>query len=330
MHSEIMAGDIKISILMITYNQEQYIAEALDSVVNQTRLPYEIIISDDFSTDNTWPIILKYQKEYPKIIKAYRNDSNIGLYSNYEKVFQYFSGNIFCFLAGDDLFTNSAIDDLFVGICENQINPNKDKFIYVTNNYLLYPNGALKKWDNYKLKNRDPFKCKIRGDLSYRGFGISRGVFDSTMSTLDMIRDFPDILYGVDTIKGIEEIIECDRLIFSNKYSVFYRTGVGVSSRPGPHIYSAALNLHDVLISRYASMLDKSDINYLKFTKASNVYRHAPSLRNFLYVFYHYINNINNFSYNNGNVYNFKNIIPPGIAQFIKKNIYPIVVRFRV
>ena len=140
MNSEINTIDIKISILMICYNQEQYIAEALDSALNQSRLPYEIIISDDFSTDNTWPIILEYQKKYPELIKAYRNNSNIGIYPNYEKVKEYFGGNIACFLSGDDLIAESAIDDLFVGIHENQINPNKEKFIFVTNNY--YPTSC--------------------------------------------------------------------------------------------------------------------------------------------------------------------------------------------
>ena len=331
MYSEKKAVDVKISILMICYNQEQYISEALDSALNQTQLPYEIVISDDCSTDKTWPLILKYQSEYPKLIKAYRNDVNIGIYRNYEKIKNYYSGNIGCFLSGDDLIATSAIQDLHHGIIEHQLNPDKEKFIFVTNNYLLYPNGSLKKWDNYKLRDDDPFKCKIRGDLSYRGFGISKGVLDSTMSTVDMVREFQDILYGVDTIKGIEEIIECDRLIFSNKYSVFYRTGVGVSSRQGEHehVYLAALNLHDVLINRYAGMLDKSDINYLEFLKVSNVYRYSPSLKNFVSVIYHYIRNINNFSYNNGSFNNLKNIIPPSIAKFIKKNIYPFVMRLK-
>lgn len=314
---------------MITYNQEQYIAESLDSAINQTLLPYEIIISDDFSTDNTWPIILKYQKEHSKIIKAYRNYSNIGLYANYEKVFQYYSGNIVCFLAGDDLLVTSAIQDLYDGICEHQLNPNTDKFIVVTNNYLLYPNGSVKKWDNYKLKDIDPFKSKIRGDLSYRGFGISKGVHDSTISTLHIIRDFPGILYGVDTIKGIEEIINCDRLIFLNKYSNYYRTRVGVSSQPGAHDHVAAQNLLDVLVSEYASILDKSDTNYLEFVKNSHVYKQSPNLKNLSIALYHYIKNLKNFSYNNGIFYNLKNIVPPRTSQFIKKYVYPVFLKMK-
>lgn len=327
MDSKIKSVDVKISILMISYNQEQYITEALDSALNQTQLPYEIVISDDCSTDNTWPLILQYQSKYPKLIKAHRNDVNIGIYPNYEKIKNYYSGNIGCFLSGDDLIATSAIQDLHHGIIEHQLNPDKEKFIFVTNNYLLYPNGSLKKWDNYRLRDDDPFKCKIRSDLSYRGFGISKRVLDSTMSTVSIVREFPDILYGVDTLKGIEEIIECDRLIFSNKYSVYYRTGVGVSSRQGGHVYLAALNLNDVLINRYAGMLDKSDINYLEFLKVANGYKYTPSVKNFVSVFYHYIRNINNFSYNNGRFNNLKFIFPPRFAQFLKKNIYPFVVR---
>lgn len=60
---------IKVSICCITYNQENYISEALESFVHQKiDFPYEIIIHDDASTDRTKDIIKKYQKKYPDII----------------------------------------------------------------------------------------------------------------------------------------------------------------------------------------------------------------------------------------------------------------------
>lgn len=59
-----------VSICCITYNHEKYISDALDSFLMQkTSFPFEIIIHDDASTDNTASIIEKYEKKYPEIIK---------------------------------------------------------------------------------------------------------------------------------------------------------------------------------------------------------------------------------------------------------------------
>ena len=52
-----MNTDKTISVAMATYNGERYIQEQIDSILNQTYLPTEIIICDDCSTDNTWNIL---------------------------------------------------------------------------------------------------------------------------------------------------------------------------------------------------------------------------------------------------------------------------------
>ncbi len=67
-------SNIKFSVLTITYNQERFVREMIDSVMNQFILPYEFIISDDCSTDNTWQIIQEYKANYPSIIKAFRQE----------------------------------------------------------------------------------------------------------------------------------------------------------------------------------------------------------------------------------------------------------------
>jgi glycosyltransferase involved in cell wall biosynthesis len=55
---------MKVSVVIITRNEEKYIKDLLDSLVTQTVVPYEIIIVDAESTDNTQPIIRQYMKRY--------------------------------------------------------------------------------------------------------------------------------------------------------------------------------------------------------------------------------------------------------------------------
>ena len=73
----------KLSIVLATYNGELYLAEQLDSILNQT-IPFdELIISDDVSTDRTWMILEDYAQR-DKRIKLYRNNSNLGFLKNFE------------------------------------------------------------------------------------------------------------------------------------------------------------------------------------------------------------------------------------------------------
>ena len=59
----------KVSVLMITYNHEKYIAQAIDSVLMQeVNFPIEIVIGEDFSVDDTRAICREYQKTYPEQI----------------------------------------------------------------------------------------------------------------------------------------------------------------------------------------------------------------------------------------------------------------------
>lgn len=59
-----------ISIICNTYNQEKYIADALDSFLMQkVSVPFEILVHDDASADGTADIIREYEKTYPNIVK---------------------------------------------------------------------------------------------------------------------------------------------------------------------------------------------------------------------------------------------------------------------
>ena len=65
--------DPKLSVILITYNHEKYIEKALDSVLSQvTDFPFEIVIGDDCSPDDTKNIIREYRDKYPDIKQKYR------------------------------------------------------------------------------------------------------------------------------------------------------------------------------------------------------------------------------------------------------------------
>ena len=73
-----MKPNVKVSILCTTYNQEAYIAEALDSFLSQkTSFNYEILVNDDASTDSTPLILKKYEIAHPDKIRVFYQKRNL-------------------------------------------------------------------------------------------------------------------------------------------------------------------------------------------------------------------------------------------------------------
>lgn len=97
-----------ISICITTYNLEKYIVDCLESVLTQeTKFNYEIIISDDCSTDNTIDILKKYQQKHPRKIKILTNTKNLKYSKNYLKALSHCQGRYIAILDGDDYWTNT-------------------------------------------------------------------------------------------------------------------------------------------------------------------------------------------------------------------------------
>lgn len=316
------SGSSKITVLMITFNQESYIRESLDSIFQQSIHPYEIIISDDCSTDKTWQIIQEYVKKYSAVIKAYKNEKNLGIYGNYENAKKYITGNIICSLAGDDLFTKDAFKTITDAVIKHELNPDENNFILVTNFYIMYPNGVLRSWNNYLLKNISPLKSRLRNDLSYRGIGLSAKLL-TTISTTDIREKYPNIHYGVDTLKGIQEIIAAEKIIFVNAFTNYYRADVGVTSQAGTHNPFAHFNLCNILLEKeYKILWDQKDLDFIYYMKALSLNKMHPSLNTFAIVLFHYIKNINNFTPNVNWKIHFKNVL---MNEKIRKIVKPII-----
>lgn len=90
-----------ISILLPVYNGSTYLADCINSLLNQTLDKYEIIICDDCSTDDSFSIIQSFALE-PKI-KIYKNVKNHGLFGNLKIMVGYSSGNIIRLFGQDDI-----------------------------------------------------------------------------------------------------------------------------------------------------------------------------------------------------------------------------------
>lgn len=90
-----------VSVLMTAYNREQYISEAIESVLASTYTNFELIIVDDCSSDNTLLIAQSY-KAMDSRIKIYLNERNLGDYPNRNQAAKYANGTYILFVDSDD------------------------------------------------------------------------------------------------------------------------------------------------------------------------------------------------------------------------------------
>jgi glycosyltransferase involved in cell wall biosynthesis len=100
---------VLVSIGLPVYNGEQYLREAIDSILSQTFRGFELIVCDNASTDKTEVICRSYVNHDERIV-YYRNSENMGAAYNYNKAFQLSKGEFFKWAAADDVITPEFLD----------------------------------------------------------------------------------------------------------------------------------------------------------------------------------------------------------------------------
>lgn len=99
------AKKLKVSVCVVTYNQEKYIGQCLQSIVDQeTDFDFEVIVGDDCSTDNTHVVVREFLEKYPKIFRAIFHRRNMGGVQNYLDVHNSASGEYIAHMDGDDFW----------------------------------------------------------------------------------------------------------------------------------------------------------------------------------------------------------------------------------
>lgn len=100
-----------VSVLMITYNHAEYLAEAIEGVVSQKcDFPFELIVGEDASSDATRQVAFDYQRRYPEIIRVVYSRENVGMNANALRIFARARGEYVAYCEGDDFW--SAQDKL--------------------------------------------------------------------------------------------------------------------------------------------------------------------------------------------------------------------------
>lgn len=112
-----MSEIILVSVLMTSFNREQYIADAIESVLASTYTNFEFIICDDCSEDATYEIEKNYAAKDSRI-KLYRNEKNLGDFPNRDKVASFASGAYLKYVDSDDIIYPHGLQKMIDAMLE--------------------------------------------------------------------------------------------------------------------------------------------------------------------------------------------------------------------
>jgi glycosyltransferase involved in cell wall biosynthesis len=122
---------MKISIALATFNGARYLAAQLESFSAQRRLPDELIVSDDCSSDETIEILQEYQKSAPFEVHIHQNSKNLGFIENFGKALSMCSGDIIFLSDQDDVWMAHKISR----VC--QLFEEGEDIQVITNNHII-------------------------------------------------------------------------------------------------------------------------------------------------------------------------------------------------
>lgn len=138
-----MSKHVKVSVIMGVYNDERYLKDAIDSVLNQTFQEFEFIIIDDGSTDRSIEITKKIA-EKDKRIRFYQNERNIGLASTLNKAIELSNADYIARMDSDDICVKER---LAIQVAVLDSNPN----ISVVGGSAIYIDANSNKQNNFRM-----------------------------------------------------------------------------------------------------------------------------------------------------------------------------------
>ncbi|GAB1857521.1 hypothetical protein MHTCC0001_23570 [Flavobacteriaceae bacterium MHTCC 0001] len=115
-----MINNPKVTVICICYNHEKYVVEALNSVINQTYNNIQLIIVDDFSSDNSISTINDWIKVNPNTLFI-ENPTNLGVTKTFNNAFKYAEGDYIIDFAADDVLLENCIEKQIKAFQESKL-----------------------------------------------------------------------------------------------------------------------------------------------------------------------------------------------------------------
>ena len=198
-----------VTIICLCYNHEAYVVESLNSVINQSYSPIELIIVDDFSTDSSKTIIETWLEKNPEI-QFIANETNLGNTKSFNKALKLAKGEYLIDLAADDILLPNSVA-LQIDAFKNSVYKNLG--LVYGNAELISENGTFDSYYFPVNEQKKVIENRVTGDI-YESV-LSGG--NSICSVSAMIKKTV-----FDHLQGYDETLAYEDLDFWIRASRFY------------------------------------------------------------------------------------------------------------
>jgi glycosyltransferase involved in cell wall biosynthesis len=265
-----------ITVFVITYNQEDVIRRALDSILSQKEWGlYQIVIGDDCSKDSTYDILLEYQHQYPDIVRPIRNEHNLGIYGNLQNLIRYRdSSDLYIICSGDDSFCDGFFKAVQEFIDERHISLDSEIGIY-SDWKSINPLGKEKVYSHKIVTNHyNLWSLQIRGLICNRSLIYTKAVIDKYKPVpLDRGLRLAESLFDSQASRIIKTVYYIPIVT-----SIYY-TGIGISKTLSKTEYGTTENIVKWEYYLKNMITDKRDAYYANYQINRSKFLMNPNLK---------------------------------------------------
>lgn len=242
-----MMENKKIDILMATYNGEKYLAEQLNSIINQTYHNWNLLIRDDNSTDKTLEIIQNYHKKDKRIKILKDNKGNLGIVRNFEELLKSSESEFIMFSDQDDIWVENKLD-MYLKMIEKI----KNKGFMIHSDAILFDKNK-----SNILKDTFISKKAINKGLEnvFFNYFVQGATILISKEIKNFILPFPKEVYLHDRYIHLISELFFER-IFVNKALIYYR-------QHGDNQIGAKNTIRELLLKRYFDERDRQLIKII-------------------------------------------------------------------
>lgn len=227
---------MNISIAMTTYNGASYLRQQLDSILSQTRLPNELIVCDDRSSDETATILQDYAKRSPFLVNVTINKHRLGSTKNFEQAVALCSGDVIALCDQDDIWRTQKLATI-----ERRFQDDRHLGLVFSNGDLIDQNGEQLRGDMWgRFHFRPRLQKLLDGSRAYDLLLSSSFITGATVAFRASLRSvclpIPD---GIDTfihdrwiaviIAAVAPIDRIDEKLIAYRLHAQQQLGVGKS-----------------------------------------------------------------------------------------------------
>ncbi|WP_374834241.1 bifunctional glycosyltransferase/CDP-glycerol:glycerophosphate glycerophosphotransferase [Paenochrobactrum pullorum] len=233
---------MKLSIIIVTWNNENYIEQALNSCINPDFSDYEIIVVHNASTDRTGELIRRTIRGNENLFKIIENEANVGLGEGRNIGMRHAKGEYFMFLDGDDWYSEQMLNTVFPIISSS-----KPELVII--DFLRYHQDARLEANPQRKQLNDGWRNRTQERAQLlKNFGVAwNKVYKKSFIDHNKLT-FPQLYYE-DIVWNMQCILLASSVYVTQAQLVFYRQRPGSILRSTDMKHFDSITQHNGIIS---------------------------------------------------------------------------------